>query len=218
MSEDTKRTIKQNKAPRSDKGAKRKPHSEETKRKISIANKTALLGNIPWNKGKKGIYKDSEETKKRKSLAAKGRIFSEEWKSNLSKSQKGKKLSEEHKIKIGLKSKGRRCSDKTKRKLSELYKGERSRWWRGGITPEIRRIRNSLEYKLWRHSVFERDNYTCVWCFKKGGKLNADHIKSFKNYPELRFAIDNGRTLCESCHKTTDNYGHKAKTENIKAK
>ena len=31
--------------------------SEETRKKIGEANKISLLGNIPWNKGKKGIQK-----------------------------------------------------------------------------------------------------------------------------------------------------------------
>ena len=79
--------------------------------------------------------------------------------------------------------------------------------WRGGITPINEKIRKSIEYKLWRKSVFERDDYTCVWCGQKGGKLNADHIKPFAYFPELRFAIDNGRTLCIDCHKKTDTYG-----------
>lgn len=33
--------------------------------------------------------------------------------------------------------------------------------------------------------------------------LQADHIKPFA------FAIDNGRTLCVACHKTTDTFGGK---------
>ena len=75
------------------------------------------------------------------------------------------------------------------------------------ITPINIKIRSSLEYKLWRRAVFERDNYNCIWCGNnKGGNLNADHIKSFALYPELRFAIDNGRTLCIDCHKTTESY------------
>lgn len=67
-------------------------------------------------------------------------------------------------------------------------------------------IRESLEYKLWRESVFKRDNYTCQICDKRGAKLNADHIKPFAFYSELRFDLVNGRTLCEDCHKKTDTY------------
>jgi len=80
--------------------------------------------------------------------------------------------------------------------------------WKGGISPINERIRQSKEYKLWRESVFKRDNYSCIWCGKTGGILNADHIKPFALYPELRFAIDNGRTLCIDCHKITDTYGY----------
>ena len=80
--------------------------------------------------------------------------------------------------------------------------------WKGGITLEIRRLRNSTEYKLWRTAVFKRDKYTCIFCgSNKSGTLNADHIKPFSLFPELRFAIDNGRTLCETCHRKTETYG-----------
>ncbi len=83
---------------------------------------------------------------------------------------------------------------------------EKCHFWRGGISKINTNIRNSLEYAIWRRSIFERDNYICIWCGKRGGTLHADHIKPFALYPELRFAIDNGRTLCIECHKKTDTY------------
>ena len=73
--------------------------------------------------------------------------------------------------------------------------------WKGGVTPINEIIRKSVVYYNWRKSVFERDNFTCVLCGVRGEYLNADHIKPFSLFPELRFAIDNGRTLCVPCHK-----------------
>lgn len=83
--------------------------------------------------------------------------------------------------------------------------------WKGGITPINLLIRGSVEMKLWRLDVFNRDKYTCVLCGQKGGDLQADHIKPFAYYPELRFDRQNGRTLCKSCHRKTDTYGAKSK-------
>ena len=85
--------------------------------------------------------------------------------------------------------------------------GKPNKFPKGGITPINMKIRSSREYKLWRKAVFERDNYTCRFCGGVGVKLNADHIKPFALFPELRFAIDNGRTLCEDCHRKTDTWG-----------
>lgn len=76
-----------------------------------------------------------------------------------------------------------------------------------GKTSECRRFRKTPAYIAWRTSVFERDNYTCQACGRRGGTLNADHVKSFAFHPELRLDLDNGRTLCVSCHRKTDNYG-----------
>lgn len=97
-------------------------------------------------------------------------------------------------------------------------RGERSHFWQGGKTEASKKIKSSLGYKLWRKAVFERDNWTCMWCKEKGGNLTADHIKPFSLFPELRLAIDNGRTLCRDCHKKTDTWGWKLsnKTRHIK--
>lgn len=72
--------------------------------------------------------------------------------------------------------------------------------WKGGITSENKKIRNSPKMKAWIKKVYSRDNYTCQKCNKKSGKLNAHHINPFSTYPSLRFEISNGITLCKSCH------------------
>jgi 5-methylcytosine-specific restriction endonuclease McrA len=59
----------------------------------------------------------------------------------------------------------------------------------------------------WRKAVFERDKYTCQLCGQVGGRLQADHIKPYKEFPELRLELSNGRTLCVPCHKKTPSYG-----------
>ena len=88
--------------------------------------------------------------------------------------------------------------------------GEKCHLWRGGVSSENELARKSPEYREWRTSVFERDNYTCVECGVRGGKLHADHILPFAYYHELRLEITNGRTLCVKCHYKTDTYGSKA--------
>lgn len=78
--------------------------------------------------------------------------------------------------------------------------GEKHWNWKGGITDENHKIRQSTEYKEWRKSVFKRDNYTCTNCWARWWILNADHIQPFSLFPELRLVIENGRTLCKECH------------------
>lgn len=72
--------------------------------------------------------------------------------------------------------------------------------YQGGISAENHIIRNSTQMKIWRTKVFERDSFCCQHCLKKGGELNAHHIKSFASFPDLRFDVSNGITLCKECH------------------
>ena len=93
--------------------------------------------------------------------------------------------------------------------------------WDGRRNESLRawrkRVRMSSEWSEWRHAVFERDNYTCQKCGIRGGKLHPHHIRSFVEYPELAFDVSNGLTLCEPCHKQTDNYSNKRKGRRRKA-
>lgn len=86
----------------------------------------------------------------------------------------------------------------------------RHNFWRGGVTEENKLIRSSSEYKFWRTTVFNRDNYTCQKCGIRGGKLEANHVLPFAYYPDLRFEVLNGETLCKECHKKTDTYGKRS--------
>lgn len=77
--------------------------------------------------------------------------------------------------------------------------------WKGGITPLNHKIRYSPEMKKWRQTVFERDNWTCQECGARSKKnsyirIEAHHKKPFAIFPELRFVVDNGLTLCKKCH------------------
>lgn len=154
--------------------------------------------------GVKG-YKHTPEAIRKIKEARKLQVITDETKKKISETVKknpvrywlGKKFSADFKKKLSQAGMG---------KITPWRIGEKSNFWKGGISSINLRIRGSAEYRIWRTAVFERDNHTCIWCGQRGGRLNADHIKPFAYYPELRFAIDNGRTLCVPCHKTTDTY------------
>jgi hypothetical protein len=150
-------------------------------------------------------YKCSDCTKsKNPYFSAKGKVST----------FKGKKHTEETKrraseMKKGSKSpmEGKHHTLEARMKISQMLrergaKGINCHSYKDGLTAERRGIRFSFEYKRWRFDVFFRDKFICQHCGdNKGGNLNAHHIKSFAEYPELRFEINNGITLCEECHK-----------------
>ena len=72
---------------------------------------------------------------------------------------------------------------------------------------EEERLKNRYELsggnsRVWSQQVLSRDNYTCQICGdNKGGNLNAHHLNGWNTFPEQRFDLDNGVTLCTDCHK-----------------
>lgn len=82
------------------------------------------------------------------------------------------------------------------------HSGENHPNWKGGITPERTRVYFTEEYINWRTTIFKRDNYICQIC-NKGGYIEAHHILPFISYPEKRYDLNNGMTLCRKCHDET---------------
>lgn len=84
---------------------------------------------------------------------------------------------------------------------SDMMKGENHYNWNGGTSEKRQLDMTRREYREWRKSVFERDKYTCQVCGDhKGGNLRAHHIKRYSAFPELRYSVENGITLCDKCH------------------
>lgn len=120
----------------------------------------------------------------------------------------GRKLSDESRRKIALKARGRRMSEETKAKIFQtkiqhgtLPKGEKHYKWKGGKT--WKRFKDP-RYQEWRTAVLKRDDYKCQDCGRQCKKyergLAAHHIKEWAEYPEHRFEVSNGKTLCRQCH------------------
>jgi hypothetical protein len=142
---------------------------------------------------------------------------------------KGKQISEEVKKILSEKNRGKHSSPATEfikglipwnkgLKLPQMS-GENHPNWKGGVTELKYSIRHIFEYRQWRSDIFTRDDFTCQECGKKGCYLEAHHIKEFYkileenniktldealNCQEL-WNINNGQTLCKTCHDKTKN-------------
>lgn len=105
----------------------------------------------------------------------------------------------------------KRTTDESRQKQSAarrgLFIGPKNPNWRGGIQlrhPE----RNRYRSKMWVKAVKDRDCWKCVECGAID-RLHAHHIKRWKDYPELRYEVSNGVTLCHKCHELAHGRGFK---------
>jgi 5-methylcytosine-specific restriction endonuclease McrA len=95
------------------------------------------------------------------------------------------------------------------RHYEQLHPSGPDHWnWKGGVSKQRDKEFNSPEYKAFRQAVLKRDKYICQHCGARNGlgktiRLKVHHIKSYAEFPELRFEVSNGVTLCKSCHDET---------------
>jgi hypothetical protein len=78
--------------------------------------------------------------------------------------------------------------------------GDKAPRFKDGKSLERNRARMGPQLREWRTKVYIRDNRTCQKCGSVSSKIHAHHIKSFAEYPDLRFDVNNGITLCVHCH------------------
>jgi hypothetical protein len=106
-----------------------------------------------------------------------------------------------YKTKFGEFQKGKRC-----RKCRVLNtRGENHPMWNKDLSDEERFLRrDSRQHEEWRNKVLERDRWVCICCQGRTSKDNplcAHHLENYKDFPGLRFEVENGVTLCKKCHK-----------------
>jgi 5-methylcytosine-specific restriction endonuclease McrA len=111
------------------------------------------------------------------------------------------------------------CSNKCAHKHMGVWnkgiRGPNSHSWKDSKVRTFKKfLRESHDYKDWRKTIFERDDYTCQHCGKKGGYLEVHHIKGFSEILKLYniqtyeeaisckelWDVDNGITYCRKCH------------------
>lgn len=88
------------------------------------------------------------------------------------------------------------CSKACADKYGFRYHGESHPNWK----TESRRKNRRGKHGAWARAVVSRDGGKCQHCGATDG-LHAHHIKEFADYPELRWEMSNGLTLCYRCHE-----------------
>lgn len=86
-----------------------------------------------------------------------------------------------------------------KGKAFYAVKGKNNPNWKGGTTPRDL-IERAMFRKQIQKEVLKRDDYTCQLCGVRGQEMQVDHIQPWAEYVELRFKMENCRTLCKPCH------------------
>lgn len=87
----------------------------------------------------------------------------------------------------------RRCSALSLSKLGYVVESNKKR---KKLTTSKSR---TSQDKQWAKEVLKRDSYQCQHCGIRE-KLQAHHVLPYAKYPDKRLDLDNGITLCATCH------------------
>ncbi|MHA2379662.1 MAG: hypothetical protein ACXADS_10305 [Candidatus Thorarchaeota archaeon] len=177
------------------------------------------------------------EWRRRVSKAAKEVASRPEWKEKQSKAHKGKKRPPEVGDKISRAKMGHPVSKETREKLADAARGDKSYFWRGGISGERQRFYRSWQWRMQSERVMNRDNHTCQGCGwtkseveKRDEKMGVHHMKALDEWggDGYDYPDDLLTTLCQVCHgkseyqdgdlkRPTDGRGDDAKLDRLKS-
>ena len=169
-----------------------KPHSKETRRKISHKVREWLKSRPPPRLGKK--HTEDTILKMQHTLFKPDHVPWNKGYGDYLKGEKnpffGKSHSAETRTKISQSLKGR-------------FKGEKNPYWKGGYEPYY-----GPNWEEQRIKALERDGHRCRVCGVNKGKLDVHHIVPFRNFGRRHYlkanTLDNLITLCISCHATLE--------------
>lgn len=63
------------------------------------------------------------------------------------------------------------------------------------------RVQRDRRWPALRQAARRRDDWQCVKCGHRG-RIEVDHIRPVRDYPELAFELSNLQCLCPRCHST----------------
>jgi hypothetical protein len=99
-------------------------------------------------------------------------------------------------------AKRRFCSKTCSNKSTNIQQSNTKRAKAKKNTGNNIKWRYNILYQEWRNACIARDNSICQNCFVTvtNRTVAVHHPKSWFDYPDNRYDVDNGVTLCRSCH------------------
>jgi len=106
---------------------------------------------------------------------------------------------------------GRTHTKEAKEKMSKSNKGKNNPNYNPNLTDEERAERkenrnNDQDFVKWSLQVKERDNFKCVIPECNNHDLESHHLDNWNDFPESRYDLDNGVTLCLEHHTSANGY------------